>query len=677
MKGTKLLSLSIAVGLGLASQTAMALPDSTKGNPLDLLGIITPDSVGDIVPDHKDENTLHVGPASIKEVQGHYSALGGTGPQCIDFANIQRQAYLMPVTSTQKEQAFLDRDYVSNYFQLTYAIPRANVDGLNDIKDAREEVRRAGAENQALVANYLALKQEWTDLTVAISVAKEALDKINDTYDDEKDLLRDAKSNSITTCSTAFAIDQDVNKFITCVNTANTTYDNAVAALNAKLASDKAPHEAELAVKEPRKAAISQDYYAAKGAYEAFDIELDLLKDDVAFHSLIIKAQMDLTADAWDIEKDVLNEEKGKVVGRASAGYTLFANEHIDLANVLAANNQHQYTVKKLDVFNIRMNAGVTVDNITTETDNGATIFNKNVWSFPADTLMSSNILADWAMPFEREERSSTIHFDTMDETSFGSGGFDFYVTKGARCAQYEQVVEETFTANTSGGIETSWKVTNRYSEPAPNQTVFSQAVGLSYNYYAYPGPIRGECSIEVDRMSSYWRNAGKKSSWSWFRKKNTSWDNTRQTVKNDMGMECKLDLAPEGGTFEESKQLAEAFERAMYDDMWQMFLAVYAKEYTVEVLEPETPDLEKSTVGASLGNGLISACPANVWCQFGGIVLKTLDEIGGSKAQGTTSAVNYEYGKIWKTYDKDTFTLRQGNSLVNVRVCVDSNQCN
>ncbi|WDE11886.1 hypothetical protein [Thalassomonas haliotis] len=674
MNGKKVLSLSIAVGVGLASSMAMALPDATKGNPLDLLGILTPDSVGDIVQDHEEPTTLHVGPAKVKEIQGTYAELGDTGPMCIDFVNVQRQAYLSPVTATQKEQAYLDRDYVSNFYQLTYSIPRANLDGLNAIKDAREEVRRAGEENQALTANYLALKNEWTDLTVTIAQLESDIEDLDSEFQDKMNALNAQNTTNTNNCILFNSTNQAA--MIQCITDNITWYNTEKAKIDNWYNPAKTQLTAELATPKARKDAIAQSYYAAKGQYEAFQLELDLIMDDVSFHTLIINAQMSVSSGAWEIEKDVLAEESGKVVGRASAGYNLFDNETTALANTLAAAGMSQYTVKQLDVFNVSMNAGVTVDNITTSTDNGSTIFNKNVWSFPADTLMSNDILSDWSMPFEREDRAERIHFDTMDKNSFASGGFDFYVTKGARCGEYEQVVEETFTANTSGGVETSWKVVNRFVEPAPDQVVFAQAVGLSYNYYAYPGKLKGECTIEVDRMSSYWRNAGKKSSWSWFRKKNTSWDDTRTSAKNDMGMECTLDLVPESPDPAEAREMAEDFERAMYNDMWQMFVTLYAEEYTVEQVEPETPELEQSTVGTTLGTGLMKICP-NIYCQIGGIVLKTLDSLGGSKAQGTTSSVNHEYGTIKKVYDKNSWTVKQGSSLVNVKVCVDSSQCN
>lgn len=673
-----MINISIAVGIGLASGGAMALPDATKGNPLPILNILTPDSVGDILPDHENPNTLHVGPARKKEVQGNYAHLGGTGPMCIDFVNVQHQAYLMPVTSAQKKQAVENNDYVSNFFQLTYAINAKNDNRIVGITNAYEQITALGTANAEREAAWVALRDRWNDLGRTITDLEKTLEELDDELGEKRFAL--SNQNTLNTSACIAMAATNPTGMVQCIVDNSAWYAAETAKIDTWYNAEKAPISAELTTAKADKSAMSDAYYAAKGADEAYDTEIENIKSAHSFSYMILEAQWGVANRSWELETDVLKEEGAKVVGRVSAGYNLFGNETTALANTLTANADKltqagygPYEVKELNVFNVRLNSGVSITNVNTSFDNNAPGWHKNVWSYPADTLMSNGILNDHAMPFEREDRSDVIHFDSMDKNSFASGGFDFYVTKGASCAEYEQAVEETYTSTTDGGVDVSWTVNYNYAEPAADHVVFAQNVGLSYSYYAYPGTIRGECSINVDRMNSYWRNQGKKSSWSWFRKKNVSWDNTRQTVKQDMGMECIIDLAPQSDDPEEAMKIQEDFERAMYDDMWQMFLAVYAKEYTVEVIEPDTPELEKSTVGKSLGNGLIAACPANVWCQIGGIVLKTLDELGGSKAQGTTSSVSHEYGTIKKVYDKSVWTVKQGSSSIDVKVCKTS----
>jgi len=646
----KLLYLAI-LGAALSVHQAQALPDARKGNPLPAMGIQTPAGVGDVVVDHEFPTTLHVGPAAEKEIVGIYTELGSSGPMCADFINIHSQAYLLPTTVAQKEAAYKRNDYFSNFFQIVYSIPRSSIEGLSAIKRARDQIRNAGTQNQALIARYNTLNYQWTELSANISSLKS----------DIKDL--DTQQNTeMNQCFLANAGDQTA--IMNCMMGVMNKFNARRTALSADLTKENTARDA-----------IKNEYYTVKGQYEAVAKELELLESDVSFHTMIIKSQLTVAQNAWQLEKDIVDVEGRKVVGRASAGYNLFAQETANLTRALQNAGQHQYSVKQLDVFNVALNSGVTVGNPTVESS-GAPLFTKNTFAFPADTLVNNRILADWKMPFERAERGNTIHFDAMDRNSFASGGLDFYVTKAARCGEYTQEVTEEYSGS-NGSQTASWKVIRKSYEPQPNRVVFSQMLGLSYNYYAYPGPIKGECSIDVDRMSSYWRNAGTKKSWSWFRSKTESWDNTRSEARDNMGMDCKLDLVPETNDPVEAKKIAEQFEREMYNDMWQMFLAIYAKSYDVEVQKPDVKDPGKSTVGEALGSGVLKICPANVYCQFANIVLKTLDELGGSKAQGTTSSVNQRYGKIWKRYNKNTWTIKQGNSLIKAKVCIDAKQCN
>ncbi|WP_299939580.1 hypothetical protein [uncultured Microbulbifer sp.] len=642
-------SFIISTALALTTSFVQALPDARQGNPLGALGIQTPDGVGDVVRDHELPNTLHVGPANVKEIKGIYSELDSSGPMCTDFVNIRKQAYLLP---PDIQEAYNNKEYVSNYFQISIAIPWRSIGLIRQVEDARTKLRDLENDgNIKLKADYFTLRAEWIQLEADIAA-----------LEDEKDDLSDQNTLNISSCITSNSSNQTA--LVQCLTNNANWYTSESEKLDSQLETPVA-----------RKREIRQDYFSVKGLYEAYEAEESQFTNDLLFAQIIFDAQIQIARGAWDIEKDVVAAEEGKIVGRATAGYNLFDKETTLLSQILKENGQNDFEVKQLEVFNVNLNSGVTLDNVTISTDNGADLYRKNTWSFPADTLMRSSILKEWDMPFEREDRGDTIYFDTMDEDSFASGGVSFYVTKGARCGEYTQYIEETYTG-TENGTEAEWVVQQRYYEPQPNRVIFSESIGLNYNYYAYPGPLRGQCSIDVDRMNSYWRNTGVRKGWSWFRTKTKSWDITKSTARENMGMQCTLDLKPTSNDPEEALELAEQFERHMYSDMWQMFLAVYAKEYKIEVSDPNVVDPGKSQVGNALGTGVMKLCGANVYCQFTGIVLKALDEIGGSKAKGTTSSESRVYGTIWKRYDKNTFTVKGGSSLVNLKVCVDQNQC-
>ncbi|CAM4061408.1 hypothetical protein [Pseudoalteromonas byunsanensis] len=645
----KLIATSVAAAL-VHSATAHALPDTTSGNPLSKLGIHTPAGVGDVVQDHENPKTLHVGPANDKEIIGTYFDTGG-GPSCSAYVAMKEQANRLPATEQAIKQAIDNGDFVSNYFQLTVGIPARNTAATINIGNKSEEIYNLALANGGLIDRYHVLEAQWSDIAYE-----------SELYRDELDTLKDDQAAANNQCIVNSG--GDFSKMYECIVGVANTYTPLIEAARAK-------------VKEvdERKDAIREDYYAAKGEYKAFEDKLNRLNSQLEFAMRLYESQLMIVNNAYDIEYKAVTEAGSLIAGIASAGYNLWGNEAAILSNTLRSAGQTDYSVQQLNVFDIRLNSGVTRDNPNISTDDNQPIFRKNVWTYPSNTIINFGNIGDRTMPFERETVGDQIHFDTTTWDSLGSGGIDFHVTKDARCGDYEANVERNYTA-THNGTTASWKVTRDEYKPVLNSPVFATNIALSYSYYAYPGKLKGECSIDVDRMNSYWRNAGKSKSWSWFKTKTKSWDHIRTTARDELGMECKLSLVPQSSDPEEAARLAEKFETQMYNDMWQMFLAVYAESYDVIVKDPEITDPGQSDVGKTIGDGLLTVC-RNAYCQFANVVLRALDKIGGSKAQGTTSHVSHEYGKIWKRYEKDSFNVYQGSASIKAKVCVDSSQCN
>ncbi|MCF6436394.1 hypothetical protein [Pseudoalteromonas sp. MMG022] len=646
----KLIAASVAAAL-VHSATAHALPDNTSGNPLSKLGIATPAGIGNVVPDHENPKTLHVFPANDKDMIGTYFDTGG-GPNCSSYVAMKEQAYRLPSTPQQIQEAIDNNDYVSNYFQLTVGIPARNTKSTNDIVAKYEEINNLAIANGGLIERFNQLDSVWTGIVLDLELARKKLDSLKDE--------QSAANNQCIVNSGG-----DFSKMYECIMGVANRYTPLIEAARAEVTEVEA-----------RKAAIRDEYYATKGEYDAFEDKLTRIDNQLDFLMRVYQSQLLIVNNAYEVEYRSVKEAGSLIAGIASAGYNLWGDEAAILSNALASAGKTDYSVQQLNVFDIRLNSGVTRDNPNITTDDNQPIFRKNVWTYPANTIINFGNIGDKTMPFERETVGDQIHFDATTWDSLGSGGVDFHVTKDARCGDYEANVVRNYSA-THEGETASWKVTRDEYKPVLNSPVFSTNIALSYSYYAYPGKLKGECSIDVDRMNSYWRNAGKSKSWSWFKTKTKSWDHIRTTARDELGMECNLSLVPESNDPEEARRLAEKFETQMYNDMWQMFLAVYAESYDLIVKDPEVTDPGQSDVGATLGDGLMKVCPANMYCQFANVVLRALDKIGGSKAQGTTSSVSHEYGKIWKRYEKDSFNVYQGSASIKAKVCIDSSQCN
>lgn len=643
----KLIATSVALAL-VHSATAYALPDKTSGNPLSKLGITTPAGVGDVVKDHENPRTLYVGPANDKEIIGTYFDMGG-GPSCSSYVALKQQANYIPETPDLRQQAIDNGDFVSNLFQLTYALSAKNTVVVNDISEFSHRIRELARENGGIIERYEIVESQWDDINLQLERSERELN-----------LLRNEQQSASLDCVSRFMTDQP--KLVQCIGEVADKYTLLLT-------------EATQNVREQqnRQDEIRDEYLELRGLNSAYERKKDDIDDEIAFIRKLYDFQTMIVEDAYELERKTVAESGNLIAGIASAGYNLWGNEASILSNTLRGRG---YEVQQLNVFDIRLNSGVTRDNANTILDDNQPIYRKNVWTYPSNTIINFGQIGDKAMPFERETLGEQIHFDTTTWDSLGSGGIDFHVTKDARCGDYERNVEHNYTA-TNDGETASWKVIRDEYKPVLNSPVFSTDIALSYSYYAYPGKMEGECSINVDRANSYFRSAGSSKSWSWFKTKTKSWDDIVKTARENLGMECNLSVVPQSNDPEEAARIAEKFESEMYNDMWQMFLAVYAESYDLIVKDPNVIDPGKSEVGGQIGDGLMKVCPANMYCQFANVVLRALDTIGGSKAKGTTSYSAREYGKIWKRYNKDSFSVYQGSASIKAKVCVDSRRCN
>lgn len=637
MKNTILMSL---LSGGIYSQ-AYSLPDPSKGNPLPGLNINTPEGMSTIYQD-KDTRTLYVGPRDKQKFIGQYSELGSTGPQCADLVAIQANAYRTFDSVEEMEDAFRRNIYVSNYFQLTFTIPRKNVDIIDKARDSYNQVRKLS--NGTVAGEYIAIKDKYDRIATELSALASEKQAAKDTYDLEVSLCV-ASPDTAPTC-----IREAAGRF---------SQENIDILKRKKLVVEE-------------RNSIEADYLEKKSKWIAIEKEIELIRGDVDFYQKLYNIQIKIAKDARDIETDIVQTEGHKVVGLATASYNVFNGEVAELSNAISG--RARYNVSPLDIFNIQLNSGITRDNPSTQLDNQPIRY-ANTIKFPKETLMNAPSNAYYKLPIEKaDEENSALELLTTTPDSYRSGGYEMIVTKGARCGEYSKKVEMSTTFRDGNGIQRRFTVERRLHEPGENRGVLSVAIGLTYNYYAYPGPIEGECEMNIDKSNDYWRSKGKTTSTSFWSSSTHTWDDTKQTTKEEMGLECTLTHKPQGANPEESARLAQQFERSLYDDMFQMFVAIYAKEYKIESVDPEL--LPQKKPFQDIGTGLAPICGSNIYCQIGAVVLKSMDELGGHRAQGSTSSEFNYYGKIRKSFKKDSYIINQNSLGVEMRACVDRATC-
>jgi hypothetical protein len=382
---------------------------------------------------------------------------------------------------------------------------------------------------------------------------------------------------------------------------------------------------------------------------------------------------------------------ESKVIGLASVSYSLSPDREVETLNLRIKNAYEDagvanYHAQALPVFNVTLNPGVTQTVRSVHDADMGLDYELTTYHLPAHTRLTlgtqktfvelpGNIAKEGLSDGQTDKTKIRFLVADMNGGFGGSQAMNMPVTQGSVCGRPKTELISYEYVDSNGRRVAREVNRTTYEAPTHHQPVFVQDVALRYNYYAKSEPISGFCELDIHKTANYTRNAGHSRSWSWFKVTTHTWDDTRKNFSNDMGLKCQLTKRPQGSNPEESKQLNDTLEKALYQDMFHMFVMSYGKEYKVEPIAPELRSVD-STFFSKIGTGVMGLCGSNPYCAIGGIVLKSLDELVGARHSGVTSDSTTMNGKLTKRFDVDTYHVAEGASNIQLRVCVDHKKC-
>jgi hypothetical protein len=587
---------------------------------------------------------VYVGPKDRQSIVGRFASTNPT-LDCSDLNRIRSVTWRFPLPAEVQSAIAAGQAY-SPAFDALFAVAARNINVLEKIVAKKLEAADFLESHAALFAEYTraleVLRNLEADLTTLQTARQSAQLQLNaDLSTAAMELDPTAKAEAVAQARAAFAAEN--------------------ARLNAA--------ESELT---PRLLTARQEYAVAKGRWAPYGERLTEL-DKVELSLSTSYAAIQAIADAsLGRSRKLIGELEAPVVGYATAGYAVYSDEVKQVTDAVVAKHA-PLSVTRMPIFDVRTNSSVTITSFATSGKGFSREY--NTYTFPLDTLLPIGTTSTHELPFKNESGPTALRFLATDvgPSDSSSGSFDFPVTQAAMCG-YATSATEIITADIDGK-----KIDRRvdrlnYAAPPPNQAVFTQSVGLQYKTNIEAEPLAATCSLNVDTTDTYYRTSGRSTTWSGFTKKTKTWDDTKRSYENDLGLKCTLTLRP-AGTTADSAQISEAFERAAYDDMFQLFLATYAKSYTVEAVPPAEL-APAATKVPGIGAGVMQLCGLDKRCAFGAIVLKTLEEMGGSRYNASTSDQSHKYGRISRDFRLNTFLTRESAAVIDMRVCVDASQC-
>ncbi|HET9241035.1 MAG TPA: hypothetical protein VFO10_27460 [Oligoflexus sp.] len=600
--------------------------------------------------DHLDSKILYVSPSTKKTQSGVYSPVNGA-VNCPVLENQFALTYRLPASSEFEAKAAAGA--YSPYFDLQYGNYYRFGNLINSLA-----TKMASAE-------LLKAKPEYA----AFKIAEEKL-KLKDNEIDEVKSQLASLDTAVTTAATLLSV-SPADQIIA----AREALQQAVASRQEKspgLLTRKAQLEAE-------RIPLQNEYFTAKQAWLPYDADLVRLAEAIDQTQTAMAVVDKVATEVFGRNEKTLQAFETKVIGLASASYSIWGTEAADMQSALAqlpSYSGRNFGVRQLPIFNVTLastvnpashKAGSTVSSDSPTIDKVTE---------PKNTLFRiagakfGGVLPGIAAPSDNwvfKTKAGIPLRPIETKPSAAAGTFQADINQGVYCMGSSDRGTPSSVGSflPIGGIRKAWAI-DSYSYKPRSQRVMAQSVALNYDYHVKADPMRVSCTLDVSKSMDYVRNSGE---WNflWWGEK---WDDTRRTSSGFNGVTCKTDENPSDASPNSGDAQArlDALRNKAINEITAEFLMTYAKSWRTEVVEAPQNIPDRTKFFSSLGTGLESICGPNVYCKVTSVVMKSLDEIAGSRSGSTSHHEDFS-AVITRNYNEQSFRTLKGNANIDLTV--------
>lgn len=635
--------LALTTLAGIMAMPVFAMPDP-KVSITGLTSQVSMVGINNIMGDDLNPKLIYIMPSDIK-VSGKFTQISA-GISCTDLHNLRTGLLKYPSSQEETQRILSSGQYYSPLFEATIAFEARSSVLKQKITDLRLRANQLREDNRELYNEYQAAYGELESIKAEGASLEENLKSTHANYMSEMAMvLTEADRAAI-----------------------RETYLPIFSDLRAKIAQNI----------QYRTEASTRFSQASRG-WAPFRDELAYIREFENDLMGSMERYQKQAKDHLETSKNYIYTLGKKVVGKATAGYSLASNDQLSILRERIREAGLDYDVRQLDVFNVKMNPSVISLDSEVRSDHNRTY---RLASYEVDDKNSISLGVEdqyLEMPAKLESedgKTENLKFlvKKFNNNAGAAQDFEMPISIASYCGEPTYVDREITFSNTSGETVKT-KVNYPVFELKSDRLIYAQNVSLAYNYYQKAEPIEGRCELDVSKSSNYVRDSGKKKTGGFWRRRTTSWDHTRHDYSNNMGLKCELDKRPVGSTPEESALINEAVEKALYQDIFHMFIMSYAKEYTITEV-PHTELGEDSRFFSQVGAGVMNLCGKNKMCEFGGVVLKSIDDLVGSRHTGSSSHRQSMTGKIKKDLKLSSYLIGNGSAKVEMTVCLNNQTC-
>ncbi len=633
------LILGVSIGAVGHSQMASALPDPRKTLPVGILKAIyeTGELNGSVVlGDHEKDKLFYVGPSQKKIETGNFRYLD-YAKNCGTLEKMFRMAYAVPDVAEDQFAEVSKRGSYSPFFDSHFGNSIVYQDILRKLIVAIGNEETLKAEHAELFTAYESAKKEFELASQAVIQAKSAVNELNENVKNAASLLALATTPDEKTSAEKALEDARLQR------------DTHLPEYKQRW-SDALKEEVRVRPK----------YVEAHGRVAPYLINLNDVLSRKDSLSKIYEDINTVSYNAYVRLESTLAKFKSRAVGLATASYSVWSDEVATLSKKLSDIGIKDAMVVPLPLLNIRLETGLSESLTKTANGLGEDIVEEfNVVSKrPGDgTIEIADSKEPTDKPVFKDEKGNPVRTLVSTAENNSAGVYAFPISQAAYCmGQSEPKLKAYNPKNLLDGAVMI--ISREYREREDSK--FSQAIALNYDYYVKAEPINVSCELKLAQVNSYLRNTGS-SGFLFWRK---SWDDTERKLIKDSGISCHVEDSPNMLDEEQKVKWKNQVIASMSQEIMAEYTVQFAQKWDILEKQPiKVPEASYSGMG-----NMSLLCGANYYCQIGNIVWKSADALFGRQA-GSTSTRDILEGKIYRKYSESGYRLAPGSSKVELVV--------
>ncbi len=594
-----------------------------------------------VFADHEaDKKVLYVTPANRKPQAGSF--IQSAEPRCESVKGLYDLAFHMPSYQSPEDLMRVAADHnapVSAFFFVHFAGSVRQGDMLNTIQQNSNDAEALLDQNREGYDRYLGAKAQYEAARSATLAVQAEIQRLDDVIKRHQDQL-------------LIAPDQAAREI-------------ARNALDAAIAHKQQVYPElarKLMQKEDLEVDAREDFIDAHQGIASLLLNLDRSLQRLDFNTRLYEARRKTHFDEYTMALNTLEARENRSIGTANVSVQVWADEAMRVDNIVkSAEGFEGYSVQRLPIHNVTLDGRYWESTTQTADGSGTGFGNGEVAVISNNAANAVGDTEPVESPF-RDEEDRPVQMLVKKLGQREAFAMNIPISAGTYCMAQGRAEEDRveFEVNQDGEVSKNVMTIRKFR--ARPEAVLKPSFALNYEYFVKAEPLDVACELNMELFFNHVQRSGS-SGFLFWRKK---WSNSELTQIQNNGLTCKVKSSPIGDDINLQREMEADLVEGFSRDLAAEAILLRAKEWKVTNASAELPEGSKGF--AMIGTGMIAVCGGNPYCMVGGIVLKSIEELFGSRT--ATGQATYTYNtKLTRNFNYDGFTVDRGSVIVDTEI--------